>query len=200
MTAQLAKPFGRESAVSAAHEVDGDHGTDHSPLRWFLVLTKPSGENAAKTNLEKQGYRVYYPRLQHAKLHRGRWIDRIVSLFPRYLFVQVDPVSQSLAPVRSTFGVASIVRFGVEAAVVPGPIVDGLLSCEDPHTGLHRLNIQRPLRPGVAVSVIGGAFEGLQGIFERDVSEERVVILLRLLGQEAPVCVPGHFVVPSLGS
>lgn len=182
-------------------EIDNDSRATGCALpRWFLVVTKPSGENAAQVNLERQGYRVYYPRLLRPSLYRGRWIERIVSLFPRYLFVQLDAATQSLAPVRSTLGVANIVRFGTEAAQVPSAVVDGLIRCADPDTGLHRLKTGRIFEPGAAVRVIAGAFEGLQGIFERDVGSERVVILLRLLGQDASVRVPSRFVVPCLAT
>lgn len=175
---------------------DGAGYTTHGePLwQWFLVLTKPSGENIAKSNLERQGYRVYHARLSHPVLHRGRWMDRIVSLFPRYLFVQFNARSQSLAPVRSTLGVASIVRFGLETAVVPDAIVAALIDRADPTTGLHRLNCPRAFEPGSAVRIVGGVFEGLQGIFERDIPNDRVVILLGLLGQQTAVHVPGRFV------
>lgn len=43
---------------------------------------------------------------------------------------------------------------------------------------------------------MAGAFEGLQGIFERDAGNERVVVLLKLLGQDAVVRVPGRFLTP----
>jgi transcriptional antiterminator RfaH len=162
---------------------------------WFLILTKPSAENTAQLNLERQGYRVYYPRLQRPMLHRGRWIERIVALFPRYLFLQLNSLNQSLAPVRSTLGVASIVRFGREVAVVPRGIVDTLIHREDPGTGLHRLGPARTFERGAPVRIIAGIFEGLQGVFERDVGEERVVVLLRLLGQDSTVRVPDRFVV-----
>lgn len=188
-----------------SHEIvevaDAVNGVSCNPLsHWFLVLTKPSNENTAKTHLERQGYHVYYPRLLHPALHRGRWIDRIVSLFPRYLFVRLDASSQSLAPVRSTQGVANIVRFGAEAAVVPARIIDGLIRRADPQTGLHRLSESRPFQRGSAVRVVAGAFEGLQGIFERDIGSDRVVILLRLLGQESSVHVPARFVIPCLAT
>jgi transcriptional antiterminator RfaH len=166
--------------------------------RWFLVLTKPSGEKSALTNLERQGYRVYHPRLLRTALRRGRWVDRVVSLFPRYLFVQLDVGRQSLAPVRSTVGVSNIVRFGSDAAVVPDGIVDGLLRKADPESGLHRLNERKPLVRGSRVSVITGAFEGLEGVFDRDVGEERSVILLQVLGNHTQVCVPSAFIVGAL--
>jgi transcriptional antiterminator RfaH len=163
--------------------------------RWFLVLTKASAEKSAVTNLERQGYRVYYPRLLQLALRRGRWIERIVSLFPRYLFVQLDVATQSLAAIRSTVGVSSIVRFGLDAAVVPDRIVDGLLRRADAESGLHRLNERNVLHHGSRVKVLTGAFEGLEGVFERETGGERAVVLLRILGNQTPVYLPSDFLV-----
>src|SRR5688572_19989114 len=107
-----------------------------SSLRqWFLIFTKPSREGVAQRNLERQGFRVYYPRLMRPALRGGRWIERVVSLFPRYLFVQLDTARQSLAPIRCTTGVAHIVHFGTRMAVVHDRIVDGLMRRADPASG-----------------------------------------------------------------
>lgn len=182
----------------SARAHDSAAGCSHGvSLRWFLVFTKPSSEQTAQTNLERQGYRVYYPRLLRPSLHRGRWVDRIVSLFPRYLFIQLDTARQSLAPVRSTLGVANIVRFGSESTVVPNAILDDLILRADPESGLHRLSVSRPFEPGSRVRVVTGAFEGLDGVFEREGGSERVVVLLDLLGQYTPVRIPSRFVVRS---
>jgi transcriptional antiterminator RfaH len=169
-----------------------------SALRWFLVFTKPSGESVAEAHLERQGYSVYYPRMLRPSLHRGRWVDRIVSLFPRYLFVHVDTARQVLAPVRSTLGVVDIVRFGTEPAAVPDAIVDGLIQRADASSGLHRPSCRPKLERGMRVNVIAGAFEGLEGIFEREAGSERVVVLLELLGRRTPVGVPARYVVSSI--
>lgn len=162
-------------------------------LRWYLILTKPSGEETAKVNLERQGYRVYFPRLQQRRLFRGRWMERIAPLFPRYLFLQLC-CEQSLAPVRSTLGVADIVRFGFEYAVVAGQVVESLMRRADPDSGLHELK-RTLFEPGAAVRIVAGAFAGLDGIFERESGVDRVVVLLKLLGREAPVRIPAGFVV-----
>jgi transcriptional antiterminator RfaH len=167
-------------------------------LRWFAVLTKPAGEQVAQVNLERQGFRVYCPRLLRPLFQRGRWVERIVPLFPRYLFVQLDLACQSLAPVRSTLGVASLVRFGAEPKAVPNSIVDSLVDRADPESGLHRLNSDRALTRGTRVNVVAGAFEGLDGIFDREAGEDRAVVLLQLLGRLTPVGIPSRFVVASV--
>lgn len=176
----------------------GTHVADtlRSVLSWFLVFTKPAGEETARVNLERQGYRTYYPRLLRHCLRRGCWVEQVVSLFPRYLFVQVDTALQSLAPVHSTVGVTNVVRFGSESTVVPDAVVETLIRREDPQSGLHRLGESRPLIPGARVSIVAGAFEGLDGIFERDDGGERVIVLLKLLGRKTPVRMPAGFVMP----
>lgn len=188
---------GTQTDADCSGSVDASSGSARRLLHWFLVFTKPAGEALAQENLLRQGYRVYYPRLLRPIFHRGKWIERIVSLFPRYLFIQVDPLEQSLSPVRSTQGVASIVRFGPEATVVPNAIVSDLLRRADPLSGLHRLaRVPEALKAGSPVNIIAGAFEGLNGIFEREVGEERVVVLLKLLGQCTPVRLPSQYIAP----
>jgi transcriptional antiterminator RfaH len=81
---------------------------------WFAVHTKPRREVEAKTQLCNQGFEAYLPRIQFRKRRKGRWIEFIEPLFPRYLFIEVDPTVQSIAPVRNTFGVSGLVCFGGE--------------------------------------------------------------------------------------
>ncbi len=157
--------------------------------RWVLALAKPSSEEVARTNLERQGYGVYYPRLLQRMVYRGRETARIIPLFPGYLFVQLDTAKQTSAPVRSTLGIVDLVRFGSEPASVPDSIVEDLRARADAETGLHRLNACA-LERGAAVSVGSGVFAGLDGVFEREVGEQRVIVLLSLLGRETAVRIP----------
>jgi transcriptional antiterminator RfaH len=159
-------------------------------LRWYLVHTKPSAEAVAQLNLERQGYETYLPRLLQRVLWRQQRRERVVPLFPRYLFLRLDSGRQTLSPVRSTAGVATVVRFGAEFAIVPDPVVGDLRSRADPATGLHRLSDAIKLVRGSAVQIVASAFDGLEGIFERTAGGDRVVVLLALLGRMTPVQVP----------
>jgi transcriptional antiterminator RfaH len=178
MAAQLTAVRG---AMAAAKSLDISVA-----VRWHLVFTKPNGEEVAKANLERQGYRVYYPRVQQKVLRRGACREAISALFPRYLFVQVNTATQSLAPMRSTLGVSNVVRFGTEYVVVPKQVVDDLIGLEDQY-GLHRLSLVRPFEVGSAVRVVDGALAGIEGIFECEDGGGRVVILLKMLGRETRI-------------
>jgi transcriptional antiterminator RfaH len=166
-------------------------------VRWYLIHTRPGCERVAQVNLERQGYGVYYPRLLQSVRARGGWVERLVSLFPRYVFLHLEVGRQPLAPAKSTVGVTTVVRFGFDYAVIPDKVIEDLRSRADPATGLHHLGLQRkPLTPGSKVRIVAGAFDGLDGVFQRQSGDERVIVLLKLLGQDTPVCVPGEFVMP----
>lgn len=162
--------------------------------RWYLIHTKPAGESEAQLHLRRQGYPVYCPRLMQTVRRRGRSRVQISPLFPRYLFLQLDEGRQSLTPARSTTGVAAVVRFGARFATVPEELIGELRAHEDPLTGLHKLREAPSLSPGTPVRIAAGAFAGLEGVFERSDGLTRVVVLLRLLGEEREVCFPSELV------
>jgi transcriptional antiterminator RfaH len=166
-------------------------------LRWYLVHTKPSCEAVADVNLRRQGYEVYFPRAISGARRRGRSREQVVALFPRYLFLRLDEGRQPLGPVRSTTGVAGIVRFGFSYAIVPEAVIRGLRAREDADTGLHRVDRAFEFVPGMPVQVQAGPFDGLEGIFEREAGTDRVVVLLKLLGQSASVHIPTDSLVPA---
>jgi transcriptional antiterminator RfaH len=168
-------------------------------VRWYLIHTKPARELLAEFNLRRQGYQVYCPRLLRPTRIRGRWVDRVACLFPRYLFLRLAVGRQAMGPVRSTLGVANIVRFGYDYAVVPDAIVENLRAHADSETGLHRL-YGRAFEPGSKVRIISGVFEGLEGVFQRESGDERVMLLLGLLGRDTPVQLPAAFVLSQFAS
>jgi transcriptional antiterminator RfaH len=160
-------------------------------------MTKPANEELAVINLERQGYGVYFPRLRQKSLRRGKWCDRVVALFPRYLFVRLDVELQSLGPIRSTSGVAQVVRFGIDYMTVPKRVIDVLKLKEDADTGLHHLEATAWFKTGDPVRIATGSLTGLEGIFESDDGNHRVTVLLNLLGRETRIQLDSGCVIPS---
>jgi len=164
---------------------------------WYLIHTKPSSETVAQRNLNRQGYEIYLPMLLRSIPRGGRLVKQITALFPRYIFLRLREGDQPLAPVRSSVGVASVVRFGASYAKVPDQLIHDLQAHADPESGLHRLACGPSLESGVKVSITRGSFKGLEGVFERAAGAERVVVLLELLGQHVSVRLPACSVLPS---
>ena len=155
---------------------------------WYAVCCKPRQEAVAEENLLRQGFQVYLPRIRIRQHRRGHWIDAVEVLFPRYIFIRVDPLRRSMATVRSTRGVLGLVRFGGQPAVVPDAVMNALLQREDAGSGLHRDD--RPLfAAGEAIKLVDGPLAGMEGVFTQQDGDKRVIVLLELLGKANKVSV-----------
>jgi transcriptional antiterminator RfaH len=161
---------------------------------WFAVYCKPRQELVAQENLERQGFRTYLPRIQLKRRRRGKWVDLVETLFPRYVFIQVDPSRNSIAPVRSTRGATGLVNFGGRPAVIADEVMGALFQHADPDTGLHQDNHSR-FCTGDMVRLIEGPLAGMEGVFSQEDGEKRVTVLLELLGKANRIAVNRDWVV-----
>ena len=158
---------------------------------WYLVHSKPREEEVAKTNLERQGYTVYLPRCKLFRRRMARRLAVIGPLFPRYLFIQLESGVDNWCPIRSTKGVAALVRFGKEPAVVPQALIEMLMACADPG-GIHVLP-DKVLQPGARVRIRAGVMEGYEAVLLAKSARDRVLLLLDTLGKQIRVEVEaGH--------
>ena len=150
-------------------------------MPWYVAYSKPRGEIIAQENLVRQNYLVRLPLVRKV-------VRRQISLellFPRYLFFKPSSDRQSLSPVRSTLGVASIVRFGMEWAVLSDQRCDAIMAFAQYQQsgGVDSLMEVQGIRPGGKVLVNSGAFAGLEGLVS-EVAKDRVLVLMNLLGKE----------------
>lgn len=151
-----------------------------SSRAWYLVYTKPRAEIRANENLLRQGYKTYLPTIHVEVKRQGNYIKRTDAFFPRYLFVNLDQVSDNWGPIRSTIGVTEIIRFGGLPVSVPEKVID-LLKLNEIESGSQKIK-KKSLTKGDSVNIISGPFEGLHGIFQQTKSAERVSVLLDIVG------------------
>lgn len=159
-------------------------------LPWYVVHTKVRQEQTACDNLARQGFTVYLPRIKVLKRIRNRQQAQQEPLFPRYLFLQPGSVAHSIAPVRSTLGVTTIVRFGQEPAVMRPQTLKIIRDFETRRNEAREEDIS-PFQPGERIRVADGPLTGLEGLIS-DVSQQRVVVLMHLLGQDTRVSLSRH--------
>ena len=158
-----------------------------SQPNWFAVVTKPRQEQIALENLQRQDFECFLPLAENPYQKRNKKNKLLIEpLFPRYLFINAIPEVQNLAPVRSTRGVISMVRFGTELAVVPESIIQAIKNRINPTTGLIQIKPVE-IKTGDKVRVFDGPLAGITGIVHERNSETRTLILLELLGRQTTV-------------
>mgnify|MGYP001572761454 FL=1 len=168
---------------------------DPAARDWYLVYCKPRQESVARENLTRQGFETYLPIMRDVRRRQGKRVVLIAPMFPRYLFIHLNRQTDNWAPIRSTLGVVSIVRFGRTAARVPDDLVTLLRSREDLQ-GLQILPVEE-YKPGSRVRITQGGFAGYEGIFQAASSRDRVTVLLDVLGRKALTRVDSASIEPA---
>jgi len=149
--------------------------------RWFVVYCHSNGEQKALFHLRRQGYEAYLPFYKKIRRHARRLEKIARPLFPRYLFVKLDLASSCWRPIRSTLGVSQLICRGDLPAAVPVGIVEELQSQEN-EKGL--VVPDWGFKEGDRVQVTSGALLNQIGLFQTVDKDQRVIILLNLLGRE----------------
>ena len=163
---------------------------------WYVVYTHANAEAKALGNLVRQGFNAYLPRCAKHRRHAGQVELVYRPLFPRYLFVWLDVLHSSWRPVLSTIGVRDLVRRGDSPAPVPEGVIAEIRRREaDGSFG--PLGALRALDAGQAVRVTTGVFAELVGRFVSMTENERVYVLLDLLGRQVRIEVPIDAVAPA---
>ena len=140
---------------------------------WYLLKTKAKQENIAILNLENQNFHVYCP---YAHINKKN-----VALFPGYVFIQLDKDTQNWSPIRSTKGVLYFVKFGPNYPIIPDHMIE-FIKANHLNTEGRLLNIDK-FKAGDKVQILDGVFKNCIAIFESFQPDERVILLMNLLGQ-----------------
>jgi len=152
---------------------------------WHLLMTKPREDERAESHLLNQDYELFRPMIRQFKIQGGKQVAVTEPLFPRYLFIRLDDVLGNWSKIRSTRGVARMVRFTDMPAKVPDSLIEELRSqcIED---NIIDTTKDRPFvfEKGDEIEITEGSFRGLKAIIKAQVAEDRVLLLLNLLGKE----------------
>lgn len=154
---------------------------------WFVVQLKPNAEAIAKRNLLRQGIQIFAPFEEVTARKAGKLVQSRRALFPGYLFVSFDPADIRWRAVNSTMGVCRLVRFAEDRpAPVPPELISSLMQRCDPSG---RLLPPQCLQGGATVRVTQGPFADFIGTVEQIAPEQRIWVLLDVLGKNTRVAI-----------
>lgn len=157
---------------------------------WYLLQSKPRQTERARENLKNQGFHCFLPMAQIERVQKNKRTFVPEPLFPGYLFIQLNNVTDNWSPIRSTRGVARLVAFNGEPQVVRQEVMDALFQRNEAPL------VIETFQPGDAVRITQGPFAHIEAIFQAYSGEERVVLLLKLLNQMQQLQLPRHQVEP----
>ncbi len=156
----------------------------HPCANWIVLTTHPNREEFAIENLMRQAYETYCPMILKRIKHARRAYEAKRPLFPGYIFAKHPAQRHLWRPMLGTFGVRGIVRNGETPAVLPAGFVENLKAREI-DGAIDRL--ETPFKPGQAVIVSSGAFDGFIGQVLEIRESDRVLLLLNMLNQQTRV-------------
>lgn len=203
-----------------------------SKSRWCVVVSKPFGEKVALANLRNQNFEVYLPYAVTQRPSRRRSLVveasggdeeqskppmgyHIRPLFPRHLFVRINPDAQAWKSIFSTIGVTSMLMgSGERPLFVRDKVIDYIREQEDadlaamlpkaspsgrqPVIAVEPPSEVAPVAGGRTAEEIAGLKEGeaikvhhmgmeWDAIFKETVDTNRVSAVIKLLGRDVDV-------------
>jgi len=155
-------------------------------VEWYVVHTKPRQEELAEQTLQRLGVETFFPKLKRRKMIRRNKQITTGPLFPGYLFARFD-VSTQYRAVNSGRGVRRVVALGTSPTVVDETLIESIKQrLEDGYVMLQ----PTPFVSGQIVRIQDGPFQGLDAVFEKQLSDhQRAVLLFRALSFQARVVV-----------
>lgn len=164
--------------MATAQEALSQDGTVDK--RWFALYTKPHKEYLVQEVLRSRGVETYLPEIAVVERRKDR--RSMKPFLPHYLFGRFNPQGERISNARWTPGLRRIVSAGQRPVPVPDEVVAYLQrrleDAEDVDVP------DSPFKKGDVVRVARGPLEGLEAIFDEQVSPEgRVWVFLKVMNR-----------------
>lgn len=151
---------------------------------WYALHTRSRFENVVFDNLTKKSFETFLPKMKKPSKRKDRRVVLDVPLFPGYIFVKTDLTPENHLSILKTIGVVRVL--GSPRGPVPVP-EESLSSLQIMVAANQEIFTAPTFLKGETVIVTRGPFEGITGIFLKDLGQGRVIVNIDILGQSAAV-------------
>jgi len=154
---------------------------------WFILQFKSNSHQLAAKNLNRQGFETFLPLHDTTSRRLSRFINTSKPLFPGYMFIKFDRAESEWHKINSTYGVSRLITFNTTLKSIPTIFVNHLMNRYDLSGKL--LPIKK-LNKGDQVTVLTGPFANFIATVEKYEADQRIWILMDLMGREAKIQTP----------
>lgn len=154
---------------------------------WYVAHLRPNGLSRAIVNLERQGFTTFAPYRKTRRLRQGAWQAARAPLFPGYVFVRFAVADGHWRAINNTFGVARLLAENARVPMaLPADLIAGLRARCD---GGGELLPSDQLMVGDEIRILSGPFAEYVTRIEEVESDERVRVMLQVLGRDVPASI-----------
>ena len=159
--------------------------------RWLVFYTMARAEKKCEDRLQDQGVEVFVPKCKVVRQWKDRKKKVTVSLFPNYLFANVDEYDR--LKVLQTNGIVRMITFGGQPAEMTGEEIEQLRITQNAPELLETLSQSR-VPVGTPVKIEDGPMAGLRGKVVEHRGESYLVVEVHSIKQAVKVNVPDAMV------
>lgn len=160
---------------------------------WYVLHTYSGYENKVKENLELRResmnmeeniFRVIVPEEEHVEVKDGVEKITIVKTFPGYVLVEMVMSDEAWFIVRNTPGVTGFIG-SHGAGSKPSPLLPDEVAVILGEKDAPKPKVELDVNVGDHVLIIGGAFEGMEGVVEElDDEQQKLKVVIEMFGRE----------------
>lgn len=171
-------------AIPTRHPLEQIPASFPAGRRWFAFYTHIRAETAAGESISELGYETFTP-MEKRMLRQPKGKPRLIlrALFPRYGFVQIDLNDAGWGCIIEVKEVVDLIRANSIPSAIPTPVIDSLRLADE--VGI--FDYTKPPKAGVDVEITSGPFAGTIGKIVKARADDRVDILMKILGSDRVV-------------
>ena len=153
---------------------------------WIVARNKPNQDKIALINLERQNFEFFQPTFKTMSRVQNKFKEIIKPVFPGYIFISINLEEKNWHKINNTRGISRIIVFGNE---IP------LIHCELIKELQHRFSLNSspkavdPFEIGMNAEITNGPFAQLIGKIDEIDADQRIWILLDILGNQTRVSI-----------
>ena len=153
---------------------------------WIVARNKPNQDKIALINLEQQNFEFFQPTFKTMSKRQNKFKEIIKPVFPGYIFIAINLEEKNWHKINNTRGISSIIVFGNE---IP------LIRCELIKELQYRFSLNNDpktvdqFKTGMNAEITNGPFAQLIGKIEEIDADQRIWILLDILGTQTRVSI-----------
>lgn len=160
---------------------------------WFVIQFKPNSHYQAKKNLNRQGFKTFLPLHEITSRKASRFVKSTKPLFPGYMFVSFNKTENKWHKIRNTYGVSRLITVNSSLKSIPSTFIDSLMKRYDSSGKLIPIV---EMKKGDKVEILEGPFANFIASVEKYESEQRIWILMDLMGRKTKLQTPLNALQP----